>query len=250
MKENKRKNLIISADDFGISPEANQKILKLIRAGKIDRVSIMVNENISPNEILELKNSEVLLDIHLELIEIKTKKRKLKDGIIKRSANFLFKYLFGKISAPAIELSWEKQIQKFKEIFAKFPDGINSHQHIHFLPAYFKIILKMSQKFQIPYLRFGKYGLIKGKNNVFHILNFLHKKNSRVSDAFDSSDFLVSLDWIYPVKYSPWRVVRNYGQFNRVKNIENFLENLPRGETEIICHPEREEEFEIIMKYF
>jgi chitin disaccharide deacetylase len=225
-----RENLIISADDFGISPEANRNILKLVRAGKINRVSIMANEKISPEEVRELRNSKVMLDIHLELAEINSSERKLKEGVFKRSANFFFNYLSGKISASIIEISWEKQIQKFKEAFAKFPDGLNSHQHIHFFPAYFKIILKLSQKFGIPYFRFGNYGLYKTNNSVYCILNQLHKKDSQMAVTLNSSDFLVSLDWI--------------------KDIESFLDNLPQGKTEIICHPEREEEFEIIMKHF
>jgi predicted glycoside hydrolase/deacetylase ChbG (UPF0249 family) len=230
MTDLQRENIIIAADDFGISSKANRNILKLIRARKIDRVSVMVCGEISPLEISELKKSKVKLDIHLESVELKPEKRKLKDGIVRRSSNFLFKYLSGKISAPAVEISWEKQIRKFKEIFGKFPDGINSHQHIHFWPAYFKIILKLVQKFEIPYARFGKFGLAKSKNNIYRILNQLHKKDNRISAVFDSSDFLVSLDWI--------------------KNIEIFLKNLPQGETEVVCHPEREEEFEIIMNYF
>lgn len=230
MTDIKREKLIIAADDFGISSKANRNILKLIRARKIDRVSVMVCGEISPLEISELKKSKVKLDIHLESVELKPEKRKLKDGVVKRSANFLFKYLSGKTSAGVMEIEWERQIQKFKEIFAKFPDGINSHQHIHFWPAYFKIILKLAQKFEIPYLRFGKLGLTKSKNSVFRILKAFHKKDSRILAAFDSSDFLVSLDWI--------------------KNIEIFLKNLPQGKTEIVCHPEREEEFEIIMNYF
>lgn len=230
MADNYRKNLIIAADDFGIGSQANQNILKLIQAGKIDRVGVMVNGNISSHEILELKNSRVLLDIHLELDEIKPSKRKLKDGILKRSANFLVKYLSGKISSGIAEIEWEKQIQRFKEIFERNPDGINSHQHIHFFPVYFKVILKLAQKFEIPYFRFGKNGLIKSKNNIFRILIQLHKKDSRIPAVLDSSDFLVSLDWI--------------------KDMENFLNNLPQGKTEIVCHPEKKEEFEIIMKYF
>jgi predicted glycoside hydrolase/deacetylase ChbG (UPF0249 family) len=197
---------------------------------KIDRIGILINGAMQAEEISELKNSKVLLDIHLELNGIKSPKRKLKDGILGRSANFIFKYLTGKIGAELAEIEWEKQILKFKEIFGRSPDGINSHQHIHFFPAYYKIILKLAQNFKIPYYRFGNVGLIKSKNNIYRILNQLHKKDSQIATVFESSDFLVSLDWI--------------------EDIEKFLKNLPQGKTEIVCHPDREEEFNIIMRDF
>jgi hypothetical protein len=54
-------------------------------------------------------------------------------------------------------------------------------------------------------------------------------------DAFhnsnlDSTDFLISLDWI--------------------KNPQEFLRRSTPGTAEIVCHPERQKEFEIIKEYF
>ena len=115
-----RENLIISADDFGISSQANQNILKLIRVGKIDRVGILINGAMQPEEISELKKSKALLDIHLELNGIRSPKRKLKEGILGRSANFIFKYLAGKIGAGLAEIEWEKQKTKGAAVNAGF----------------------------------------------------------------------------------------------------------------------------------
>jgi hypothetical protein len=63
-------------------------------------------------------------------------------------------------------------------------------------------------------------------------LNVLWKKDNKffISSRLDSSDYLVSLDWIRGLKY--------------------FVNNLPEGKTEIVCHPEREKEFKIIKTYF
>lgn len=225
-----RKKLIISADDFGISLRANERILSLVQKGKIDRVGILANGTISQEEISVLISSNISLDIHLELNDLKSSRRRLREGVFKRSVQFIFKYLNGRVSAGVAEIEWEKQIKKFREIFARNPHGINSHEHLHFFPAYFKIAARLSQKFQIPYLRFGNNGLLKAKNGIGQILKHFHKKDSQLAANFESSEYLVSLDWI--------------------KNIESFLLKLPRGKIEIVCHPEREIEFEIISKYF
>lgn len=232
MEKNFRSRLILSADDFTISPAANENILRLIRAGKIDRVGFMVNGIYSQKEVAAISQSGVKVDIHLNSTEKIFPRLFEKRSIISRSFKFLSHFVSGKTSAPVIEMEWEKQIEKFKHIFGRVPDGINTHEHIHFLPVYFKVVLRLAKKYEIPYLRFGKIGLLKCRGNIFRFLNFLHKKNASVFAASlaESSDYLASLDWISRPDY--------------------FFQQLPRGKTELICHPERKEELEIMEKYF
>lgn len=227
-----RKNLIVSTDDFGISPLANANILALAEAGKLDRVSVMTIGNFSSSEIERLKKTGVKLDIHLDLASKINAKRKLSDGVFLRGIKFVFNYLRDLISSDSKKSHWEKQLQKFHAIIGRYPDGINSHEHIHFFPAYFKIIIALAAKNNIDFVRFGKKSLVPSFNPTYFILRILHKIDIWFLPVqnFNSSDYAVSLDWI--------------------KNIPKFLKNLPEGKTEIVCHPERQEEFELIQKYF
>ena len=227
-----RKNLIISADDFGISQLANDNILLLAEAGKLDRVAIMTNGIFSPEEIIRLKKSGVKLDIHLDLDHAISPKRKLKDGVLLRAIIFFSKYLKDYINADSKKILWQEQLKKFHSIFGKYPDGINSHQHVHFFPGYFKIIIRLSQKNNIPFVRFGKKWLIQSNSKVYRILNWLHKMDLKffLASALGSSDFMLSLDWS--------------------RDIHKTLKQLPDGITEVVCHPERPEEFEFIKKHF
>jgi predicted glycoside hydrolase/deacetylase ChbG (UPF0249 family) len=227
---NFREKLIISADDFGVSPQANTAILCLASLGKIDRVAVMINYNLSAQEISSLLETKVKLDIHLDFPQ--SKNHRLKESALKRVVGFAARYLLGKHSNSRMEEAWNEQIEKFKEIFERYPDGINSHQHIHFFPAYFKVVLNLAKKYEIPFLRFGKISLLDSDSHVFKILSRLHKKNESAfrASGLDSSDYMTSLDWI--------------------KDIEKFLQNLPTIKTELVCHPERQEEFQIMQKYF
>lgn len=227
-----RKKIIVSADDFGISKIANERILELVKEGKIDRTAIMIEGIFSQNEINRLLNSGIKLDIHLNITEKFKGRRKLKEGIAKRSLLFLARYLGRKISASVVKKEWEGQIQKFKEIIGRYPEGINSHQHIHYFPNYFKAALELSKKYSIPFIRFGKKGFLGKITGVKKILSTLGKIDLKYFDkvSFQTSDYLVSSDWI--------------------KNFDEFLSDLPSGTTEITFHPERDEEFEIINKYF
>lgn len=227
-----RKNLVVTADDFGISPVANENILLLAEAGKLDRVAVMTNGSWSKNEIERLEKTGVKLDIHLDLSESIPAKRKLTGGVVFRGLKFLVKYAANHAGRNLQEIRWEKQFEKFKKIFGRYPDGINSHQHIHFFPAYFKMIRRLAEKHKIGFVRFGKKGLIKSKSNVYRILNPLRRLDAKNFSAsgLDSTDYMVSLDWVSDTK--------------------RLLKSLVDNQIEIVCHPERPDEFELMRKYF
>lgn len=230
--ESHRKRLIISADDFGVSPRANRNILFLITLGKIDRVEVMVNGIMSPKEIDELSRSGIKIDIHLDISHEFDDDRKNKTGSFIRIAGFLGKLFTGEILPSKVKKEWEEQFETFKNIFGRYPDGISSHEHVHFFPPFFKIALELQTKYDIPYIRFGDSTKVTHHNPIAYILHLLKIFNLRACKkvACVSSSILVSLDWI--------------------KNLDFFLDNLPDGTIEIACHPELAEDFVKIKKYF
>lgn len=228
-----RNKLIVTADDFGINREVNAKIILLAETKKIDRVSVLINNQFSNQEISRLLKTGVDIDIHLDLPpSIKIDKHSRSESSLKRSLLFLIYYLSRKISAQKMEREWVKQISRFEDLFSRKPDGINSHQHIHYFTPYFKIALKLAPAHQIKFIRFGKERLLQDHNNVHWIISFFQKKNLKIfqSSKLYSSDYMISMDWI--------------------SDINEFLNNLPEGKTELVCHPEREDEFALIKSRF
>lgn len=226
-----RKNIVVSADDFGLSARANRNILYLVSLGKIDRVAVMADGFITENEIRELVRSGVKLDIHLAL---RPSFADGKDGrsIAARIFNFLKDYLLGEYRTDEVSRGWKRQIEKFHALFGKYPDGINSHEHVHFFPPFFKLAIRLQEEYPIPYLRFGNESVRTQKNKTGFVLALLRKMDLgrfRAS-SFASSDHLASLDWI--------------------TDLEAFLDNLGSGSTEIVCHPHRAEEFVLLKKNF
>lgn len=230
--EKNRKKFILSADDFGISPLANKNILSLVKAKKIDRVSLMADGTFTLKELEKIKQSGIKIDLHLDITHSKKKGRSTIESAFLRGFLFSLKLTSRSMRSSFIEIDWENQIEKFHRLMGRYPDGLNSHQHIHYFPPYFKIILKLAKKRGISFIRFGKDSLIPSNANVYRILFWLHKKNKAtfLSSHLQSSAHLISLDWI--------------------KNPANFLSQTSIGSTEIVCHPERKKEFEIIHKYF
>ena len=220
-----RENLIISSDDFGISAKANQNILELAESGRLDRVAVLINRHYSTNEISRLSASGIKIDLHLDMQESSPR-----EGLFGRTLAFVLHYLLGGISTVRVGKKWDNQLAKFQAVFKKNPDGINSHLHIHFFPPYFKIALKLAEKNKIAYVRLSRFGLICPGRYVYFILRFFWKINIGLfkKSSLDSSDYFVSFDWI--------------------RDFPKFLEKLPPGKTELIFHPEREDEFEAIKR--
>ncbi|KKP93372.1 MAG: hypothetical protein UR99_C0052G0001 [Candidatus Moranbacteria bacterium GW2011_GWD2_36_12] len=231
-KESHRHKLVVSADDFGISMRANKNILYLIELGKIDRVGVMINGEISQEEVSKLSRCGVKIDIHLDILhEFADQRQKKKSGPI-RSLEFLKKLLFREITSKKVFADWNKQIEKFRKIFGKNPDGINSHEHIHLFPFFFKIALDLRDKYSIPFIRFGDSVFMPKHGFVSHTLHYLRKMNLRTCSKRGcvSTSSLVSLDWI--------------------DDVDNFIDNLPEGNIEVVCHPEIADDFIKIKKYF
>jgi len=236
----KRKNIILTADDFGKSEKANRNTLKLTRMGKLDRISVMVDGDFSKKEIEELLASNAKLDIHFELIWQKRRRNLLRDNTLRQGIVFLVNYIWGdwpvpehpRSGAKSVSQEWEGQIKKFREIFGRMPDGISSHEHTHYFPPYFKVALNLAKRFDMPFVRFSRKGFLGKKNSVNLILNAMCclDNGKFLASRLDSLDYFASLDWI--------------------ENMDEFLKYMPDSEIEIACHPERDEEFEIIDKYF
>lgn len=227
-----REKFIVTADDYGIRQTA-EPILRLVHEGKIDRVAVMINY-VSFDQARALQATGVKIDIHLELIDILKSGDKMYDNALKRSINFVFRYSLGMVTKNKVRREWESQIKCFQEVFERLPDGLDSHEHIHYFPSFLKVCVELAEEYDIPFVRFGKKGLLSHLHNSLSgkILSFFWKqthsffaKTSRVT-----TDYAVSLDWF--------------------SDFSTLLKHLPEGNIELIVHPEREEDYRTILEYF
>jgi len=238
-EKNIRDKIILTADDFGKSEIANKNILYLAKAGKLDRVSVIVDGILRKEEVEKLLSTDIKLDIHLELIWQKRRRNLLKDHTLRQIIVFLVNYLWGDWPVPthprsekmAVKKEWQKQIEKFKKIFGRMPNGISSHEHVHYFPPYFSIALQLADHYKIPFIRFGRKGFIGKKNSVYLILKVMYWLNKRnfLRSKVSSSDYFASLDWL--------------------ENFDEFSKKIEEGKKiEVACHPEREDEYNFISK--
>lgn len=228
-----RKKFVITADDYGIR-ETAKPILELVRAGKIDRVAVMIRY-VSPEEAQALLATGVKIDLHLELIDILKSGEEMYDSVIKRGINFVFRYGLGIVTAKKAEKEWRTQIDRFRELFGRVPEGLDSHEHLHYFPSFFRVCARLAEEYSIPFIRFGRKGLLPGLHGSLtgRILHFLSRRTQTLfrETNITTTDYVVSLDW-FP-------------------DFTDFIAHLPEeGTIELVVHPERTEDYQSVLEHF
>ncbi len=236
ISERAKARLILSADDYGIR-DTVRRILPLAESGQLQRVAVMVNY-CSPEAAEKLAATGVKIDIHLDLITLMGRGAEPGHSTLRRGLHFAARRFLGHISADAVASEWRAQIQRFQILFGRAPDGLNSHEHIHFFPGFFRVFLALAQEYRVPYVRFGRRGMLLRLHHsaIGHILNQLARTDRRayLAAGLATSSYLVSLDWVH-----------GKDRFFRA------LESLPVEETvELVVHPERPPELAFIQRHF
>lgn len=226
-------NLIISLDSFGISSKTDKLILKAVEEEKIDRVSVLMSREISPNFVKKLLKSGVKLDIQLYLPNKS------------HAALFLVDIISGRFGTSKVKIIWKKQIEHFFKVFGRYPDGINSKESIHFFPTLFPAAIALWDKFSIQYLRLGK-------RKIAGVL----KKNSFILDKFRAIDIklnkiIFAPDGFYHNLPFELNTSDYFAKFSWIKNKDEFFENiLEKGQIELVFDAINKKELEFLLDNF
>lgn len=232
MTKDIRDRFIVTADDYGIRQTA-EPILRLVHEGKVDRVAVLIHY-VSPDQARALMASGTKIDLHLELIGILKTGDKVRESAVTRGLNFFMRYITGLLTSKQVENEWNDQIRRFQELFGRLPDGLNTHEHLHFFPDFSRVFVGLAKRYHINYVRFSRRGMIASQNFnlISKALAFLWKRTAHLyrNETFSTSDYLVSLDW--------------------VPDFESFNRALPAGTVELVVHLEREEDYRTVLEYF
>lgn len=154
------KKLIINADDFGISKETNIAIKQGFEAGIITATSLIVNLEAFEHAIFDILPSCNGLDVgfHFNIIEGKsiTNQPLLcdKNGVFNNSYGQLIIKSFNKDFLKQVEIEFRAQIEK--TIAHCKISHIDSHVHTHAIPNIFKLVSKLADEYNIPFVRTQK----------------------------------------------------------------------------------------------
>ena len=155
-----KRQLIINADDFGISENVNLAIVDGYKNGFLTSTTIMANAPAFEHAVSLLPEIEgISIGAHLNVIEFSTLKNSIKNTslLYDNNGNYnngfiqLLLKSFNKDFLVEVEEDFRLQIEA---ILARTPvDHIDSHVHVHAIPNIFKIVCKLAAEYGINHIR-------------------------------------------------------------------------------------------------
>ncbi len=149
------KNIVVCADDFGQTPAVSEGIIQLLVAGRINATSCLVNSGYWSDSAVELKciyKESMQIGLHLNLTEgepltdISSLRR---NGLFVGLNPLLIKAFSFQLKKEEIYQELKAQLEQFMTVWGQKPDFLDGHQHIHHLPVVREVVLDLYRKFDL-----------------------------------------------------------------------------------------------------
>jgi len=232
------KQLIVNADDLGLTPAVNRGVVRAFRDGIVTSASLLVVGNAFEDAVaLARQNPGLDVGLHLTLVEERAvlgceELPTMVDetGRFPRSSGeFLRRALLGRIRWDEVEREIAAQIARFQKTGLRL-SHLDSHQHLHMFPPVFQIVSRLTRGMDNIWIRnpagpwrkssdvrMGRWVRRLGLNLTCLSARGLHGAPSPQMP-----------DGIYGFEVS--------GCLTRAA-LEQILRNIPDGLYELVCHP-------------
>jgi hopanoid biosynthesis associated protein HpnK len=157
----KKRWLIVNADDFGLNSSTNHAIIRAHQEGILTSCSLMVNEP-GFEEAVQLARENPRLGIGLHLTFLSghsTLPHEKIPGLVNEKQEFDaspvrvgFKYFFKRELREQLRAEMLAQFEKFRATGLPL-DHVDSHHHLHAHPTLFKIVIESAADLGITHLR-------------------------------------------------------------------------------------------------
>lgn len=151
--------LIVNADDLGVSERVNEGIVRAHRSGIVTAASLMAAGRAFGHAVQCCRRvPELDLGVHLTLVaETPLLQRESSltgdDGRLPPSVGvFLRRCLADAIRMADIQAELSAQIERVLDHGLR-PTHLDSHQHVHALPGIAQLVLRLSDRYRIPFVR-------------------------------------------------------------------------------------------------
>ena len=232
------KQLIVNADDFGLTPGVNRGILRTFQDGIVTSASLLVTGSAFEEAVaLARENPELDVGLHLTLVEERAVLgREMLPSLVdetghfpRTSGEFFRRAFLGRIRWDEVEREIAAQIGRFQKTGLRL-SNVNSHQHLHMFPPVFKIVSRLTHGMDNVWVRnpagpwrtsqdvrMGRWAQQVGLNLSCLSARVLH-----------GSPLPQMPDGMYGFETS--------GGLTRAA-LEQILREIPDGLYELICHP-------------
>lgn len=155
------KQLIVNADDFGLTTGVNQGILRAFKDGIVTSASLLVTGSAFEEAVaLARQNLELEVGLHLTLVEERAVLgRELLATLVdetgrfpRTSGEFFRRAFLGRINWDEVEREIAAQIARFQKTGLRL-SHLNSHQHLHMFPPVFRIVRRLTRSMNNLWIR-------------------------------------------------------------------------------------------------
>ncbi|HNV86212.1 MAG TPA: ChbG/HpnK family deacetylase [Candidatus Omnitrophota bacterium] len=152
MPEKRKIQLIVNADDFNLTPGVSEGILEAHDRGMVTSTTALVNVPFRSEAIREARKRKRLgVGLHLNVTLGKPllppeEVPSLTDG----KGAFGKRKDFSGVSRVELLLEFERQIERFSEIFGQAPSHLDTHHQIHDDPAVFEVMRFLAFRHRLP----------------------------------------------------------------------------------------------------
>lgn len=236
------KALIITGDDFGISPQVNQAIIKAHREGILTSASLVVGGK-AFEEAVDLARANPGLSVGLHIVLVQGKSvlpHQRIPQLVDEEGNFPsnpilagLRYFFQGEAAKEIREELKAQIEKFLSTGLTLA-FINGHLNIHVHPRVFGIIMELGQELGIKNFRLPREELLltlrsdrsRMFSKLFHSITF-NLLSRYCKSVLEEKGFHFT-DKVYGLLQS--------GDMN-ASYVRALIRGITRGVNEVYFHP-------------
>jgi chitin disaccharide deacetylase len=233
--------LVVNADDFGLSPGVSRGIVRAHREGVVTSTSVLGNCDDLPGVCALLAEApELGVGVHLSLVggrpigdvaSVRTLTGP--DGAFRRRAqDFFTSWMKGDIDIHEIETEFDAQVSRLRAAGLQ-PDHLNTHRHLGFVPAVGRALETVARRHHLPGIR----------SAVERPTLAWLTEPARGLEA----GLLTGLAWLTrrqmgALRHGPqsWGFVE-VGRLDEVRILE-ILGRMGPGAHELICHPGEEDD--------
>lgn len=200
--------LIINADDLGLTPGCNAGIVRAMTEGIVSDTTLMTNTAYTEDAVTRLKSHGITkAGLHLNLTFGKplcpvTEVPSLVDekGFFRRSVE----QAVLSMNAQEVEQELRSQVKKFLATGLTL-SHLDGHHHVHGYPEIMDIVIDLARKLQVPVRQTGE------------------TVRRKLTEAGVTTTDYISLHF--------------YGSGATMDNLKTIISNHHQGTLEIMCHP-------------
>jgi predicted glycoside hydrolase/deacetylase ChbG (UPF0249 family) len=236
----RKRYLIVTADDFGIGPATSQGILDLAAQGLLTCTVLIVNSPYAEQAVCAWRQAGTPLELGwhpcLTLDEPVLPAERVPsltgpEGRFWPLAQFLKRVCTGRIDAAEVEAELRAQLDRFVALAGRPPVVVNSHQHVQLFQPVGDILLDLLGRRQpLPYVRrirepWRMLWRVPGARVKRAVLSFLGRR-----DAYQQAGYgFPGNDWLAGVTNPEWVADPQF--------LVRWLGRVPGKVVELACHP-------------